>query len=66
MLLVVVTVFVCGDSVTLAWSSQDDLTQLLKLAYPSFTIPLETIGFGVVGDHGTVIRNSDVATWSWH
>ena len=52
---------------TLAWSSQDDLTKLLKLHYPALTIPLETIGFGAVGDHGTVIRNSDVASWDyWH
>ena len=37
----------------------------MALDFPNFTIPLETIGFGVVGDHGTVLRNRDFDWWDW-
>ena len=53
------------DSVTLAWSSQDDLKKLDQLVYPKFSIPIERVGFGLVGDHGTVLRDQDIAAWDW-
>jgi len=49
--------------VTLAWSDQDDLTKLEELKYPQFRFKIEEIGLGVVSDHGTVLRDKDVAHW---
>jgi len=50
---------------TLAWSDVDDLTQLTQLNYPQFVFNIETIGLGVVGDHGTVLRGKDIAQWTF-
>lgn len=52
-------------SVTLAWSATDDMKPLLDLEYPTYSIPLQHIGFGVTGDHGTVLRDKDIASWKW-
>jgi len=52
--------------VTLAWSDQDDLNQLLTLEYPPFQVTVSEIGLGVVSDHGTVLRNKDIAHWTFN
>lgn len=53
-------------SVTLAWSSKDDLKPLLDLEYPTYSIPLKKVGLGVTGEHGTVLRDKDIITWKWN
>jgi len=50
---------------TLAWSDKDDLTKLDQLHYPTFSFEVDGIGLGVVSDHGTVLRDKDVAHWNF-
>ncbi|KAH3757974.1 hypothetical protein Pelo_10268 [Pelomyxa schiedti] len=50
--------------VTLAWDSVDDMTPLLDLDYPPVEFEISVVGIGLVGIHGTVLRGTDLGTYT--